>query len=230
MKTANTFIYSIKSLNMKRIILFVAVSLLGTIVWAQNEKYQKAMEDLVARVDTTRSPEGLAELGNSFERIANAEKTQWLPYYYAALINISMANFQFQTGQMDKIDALADKAEPLLNKADELQKDNSDIFCLKKMLNTARMMADPMNRYMTYGPAAAEALALAKKLNPENPRVYLLEGQDKYFTPEQFGGSKEEAKVLFEQALKKFESYKAESSIHPTWGIRQAQYFLSQIK
>jgi hypothetical protein len=215
---------------MKRIVLFIAVSFLTSMVWAQSEKYQKAMEDLVPRIDTTRNPEGLAEMANSFERIANAEKTQWLPYYYAALINISMANFQFPTGQMAKIDALADKAEPLLNKAEELQKDNSDIFCLKKMLNTARMMVDPMNRYMTYGPAAAEALAIAKKLNPENPRVYLLEGQDKFFTPVQFGGSKDEAKLLFEEALKKFEAYKPETSIHPSWGMRQAQYFLSQIK
>ena len=70
----------------------------------------------------------------------------------------------------------------------------------------------------------------AKKTNPDNPRVYLLEAQDKYFTPEQFGGSKEEAKVLFEKAQKLYETFKPETSIHPNWGKNQVAYFLSQYK
>ena len=92
------------------------------------------------------------------------------------------------------------------------------------------MMGDVMNRYMTYGPAAAEALATAKKLNPENPRVYVMEGTDQFTTPEEFGGSKTESKKSLELAMKKFESFKPESPIAPDWGRGQAQYFLSQIK
>jgi cytochrome c-type biogenesis protein CcmH/NrfG len=87
-----------------------------------------------------------------------------------------------------------------------------------------------MNRYMTYGPKAQEALDMAKKLNPDNPRIYLLEGQDKYFTPEQFGGSKTEAKRLFEEALKKYDSFKPASELDPNWGKNTAQYLLTQIK
>ena len=89
-------------------------------------------------------------------------------------------------------------------------------------------MADPMNRYMTFGPAASQALETAKSLNPENPRVYLLEGIDKFYTPEQYGGSKTEGQKLFEEASKKFEAFKPASSIHPSWGISQVKYFLSQ--
>ena len=95
------------------------------------------------------------------------------------------------------------------------------------MYNSGRMMVDPMSRYMSYGIAAADALAKAKSLNPENPRVFLLEGQDKYYTPEQYGGSKSEAKQLFEEAKKKFESFKPADSIAPTWGMGQLNYFLS---
>lgn len=215
---------------MKRIMLSLAIAVVCLAANAQSERYKAAMEKLVPAIDTTRSIAGLTELANSFQRIAEAEKTQWLPYYYAALANVNSANVLFTTGQTEQIDPLTDKAAPLLAKAEELQKDNSEIFCLKKMLNTAKMMADPQNRYMTYGPAAAEALAKAKQLNPENPRVYLLEGQDLFFTPEQFGGDKQEAKKRFEESLKKFESYKPEDSISPNWGKGQAGYFLSQIK
>ena len=190
------------------------------------------MEQLVPAVDTTMTTDGLNNLANSFQRIADAEKNQWLPYYYAALANVNAA-YMMSMGQMgmaDKTDPIADKAESLLNKADELSKDNSEIYCVKKMIASLRLIGDPQNRYMTYGPAAEEALATAKSLNPGNPRVTLLEAQDKMFTPEQFGGSKTEAKVLFEEAVKKFEAFKPESAIHPVWGMRSAQYFLTQLK
>lgn len=212
---------------MKKLVFLLSVSLILGAANAQSEKYVKAMENLVPAVDTTRTQEGLSELANSFERIANAEKTQWLPYYYTVLCYINKANMFFSSQQTDQIDPLMEKVEPLLNKVEELEKENSDVYCLKKMFNSAKMMADPMNRFMTFGMAANEALERAKALNPENPRVYLLEGIDKYYTPEQFGGSKTEAKLLFEQASKKFEAFKPASSIHPSWGIGQVKYFLS---
>lgn len=219
---------------MKRILSLFVATLMLTVTFAQSEKYTKAMEALVPAVDTTRDYDGLINLANSFERIANAEKTQWLPFYYAALANINAGySFTMDGSFGDKsadIDPLADKAEGLLNKAEELSKDNSEISVVKKMLASVRMMGNPMARFQQYGPIAAAALETAKKLNAENPRVYLLEGRDLYFTPEQFGGDKQEAKKRFETAISKFDTYKSESGIHPGWGLPSAKYFLSQIK
>ncbi len=217
---------------MKKQFLFITVFTIAITSFSQSEKYTKAMEQLVPAVDTTRTLDGLTNLANSFQRIADAEKNQWLPYYYAAMTNVSAAYVMSmgQMGMADKTDPIADKAEALLNKAGELSKDNSEIFCVKKMIASLRLMGDPQNRYMTYGPAAEEALATAKSLNPANPRVTLLEAQDKFFIPEQFGGSKTEAKKLFEESIKKYEAFKPETSIHPTWGMAQAKYFLSQIQ
>ena len=70
----------------------------------------------------------------------------------------------------------------------------------------------------------------AKSLNENNPRVYILEGQDKFFTPEQFGGSKEEAKKLFEKANGIFQVSKPANTIEPQWGRGQVAFFLGQIK
>jgi hypothetical protein len=219
---------------MKKILLLLVIGITGSSLYAQtSDRYLKAMENLVTGVDTIRSIEGLTDMAGAFHRIAEAEKTQWLPFYYAAL---SQVNIGYMTtgGQMggstDKIDPIADKAEELVNKAEALSKDNSEIYVVRKMIATLRMMADPMNRYMTYGPAAAEALETAKKLNPENPRVYLQEALDKFYTPEQFGGNKTEAKELFETTVKKLDAEKPASPIDPTWGRSTANYFLSQIK
>jgi hypothetical protein len=193
------------------------------------------MKDKIGSLDTSRDISSLKDLSASFERIGDAEKTQWLPYYYSALALVNAGNFIYinnvsNPASLKDLDALADKADQMITRAEALQKDNSEIYTVKKMISSLRMMVDPMNRYMTYGPKAQEALDMAKKLNPENPRIYLLEGQDKYFTPEQFGGSKTEAKRLFEEALKKYDSFKPASELDPNWGKNTAQYLLSQIK
>lgn len=218
---------------MKKLSLLLVVFSLTIASIAQSEKYQAAMKAKVESLDSIKSATEWIDAANAFERIAEAEKNQWLPYYYAALGQVMNGYMQGSSGAptgADKTDPLADKAEQLLLKAEALTNENSEIFILKKMIATLRMMADPMNRYQTYGPQAAEALQQAKKLNPENPRVYYLEGQDKFYTPEEFGGSKTEAKALFEESMKKYAAFKPESTIHPQWGLMQVKYFYSQFK
>ena len=215
---------------MKKIMLCSLLFLGSLDTFAQNEKFVAAMQPRVAAIDSTWSMEGLKELANSFERIGTAEKNQWLPFYYAALAHVNMG-LSMMNGKMGgdagKIDPLADKAEVLINQAEQLSNNNSEIYIVKKMIASLRMMVDPMNRYMQYGPAAQQALETAKRLNPENPRIYLLEGQDKFFTPEQFGGSKAEAKILFAKALQKFETFKPATAIDPAWGKRTTHYFIT---
>lgn len=139
---------------MKKIATTILSVCMVTAVWAQNEKYTKAMEQKIAGIDTARSIASWHDLANSFERIADAERTQWLPYYYAALSHV-MIGYNLGQGQTggfaDKTDPEAEKAESLISKA--------------------------------------------------------------------------EAKLLFEEAMKKYESFKPESSIHPQWGISQVKYF-----
>ena len=221
---------------MKKTIFILCVMFIASFSFAQMpEKFVKAMEPKIAAVDTTSSLQGLTDLANSFERIAEAEKTQWLAYYYAAFCNASAGLIAGSGGDMmaakaDKTDPYADKAEKQIKKAEEMMKDNSEIYVVKKMIATLRMIGDPMNRYMTYGPEAQAMLDEAKKLDANNPRVYLLEGQDKFYTPQEFGGSKEEAKVLFEKSKQLFETFKPASTVHPNWGKGTVSYFLSQYK
>lgn len=220
---------------MKKIILSSCLSLLIATSFAQSEKYLKAMQDKITATDTTRDVTGLKDLSAAFERIADAEKTQWLPYYYAALTEVNAGYRTYMSNQgnaeaLNGLDPIAEKSEQLLNKAEALSKDNSEIYVVRKMIATLRMMVNPMSRYMQYGPVAQQALETAKQLNPNNPRVYYLEGLDKFQTPEQYGGSKTEAKKLFDQALQKFDSFVPAGTMDPKWGRAETQYFLSLIK
>jgi hypothetical protein len=220
---------------MKKGLFALLAVMIAAVSFAQNEKYMKAMEPKVAMVDSNNTTESWKDLANAFERIADAEKTQWMPYYYASFCNV-MAGYSSmpQDGNLGDnssiSDPYADKAEQLLNKAEALAQENSEIYCVRKMVYSLRMMGNPMARYMTEGAKASEALSKAKTLNENNPRVYILEGQDKFYTPEQFGGSKEEAKKLFEKANGIFMVSKPGSAIEPQWGRSQVNYFLSQLK
>jgi hypothetical protein len=216
---------------MKKTTLLLLLATFATTVFAQSDKYVTAMQPNIAALDTTRNSATLQDLANSFERIATAEKTQWLPYYYAALAQTNLGYTKMNsnmTGDAAVLDPIAGKAEGLLNEAEKLSPNNSEIFIVRKMIASLRMLVDPQNRYMTYGTAAQTALEMAKRLNPENPRIYLLEGQDKFFTPEQYGGSKEEARKLFETAMQKYSAFKPENALTPNWGRGMLQYFMAQ--
>ena len=219
---------------MKKLFLIAALSLTGLAGFGQGDKFEGAMKAKLEGVDKQNSPEDWKDMANSFERIGDAEKTQWLPYYYASYCLIQAGYGSTTPGAFGDntqlLDPIADKAEVLLNKAEALSKDNAEIYIVRKMVHGLRMMGNPMTRYMTESPKAEAALEKAKALNADNPRIYMLEAQDKYFTPEQFGGSKEEAKVLFEKALKLFDSFKPASAIAPNWGKPSVLYFLSQYK
>jgi hypothetical protein len=222
-------------MNMKKLIMAVMLFGTATFSFAQSEKYMSAMQAKVALVDSNNSSDQWKDLANSFERIGDAEKTQWLPYYYAAYSNVMAGHTSIpqNAGFGDNsalTDPYADKAESLLNKAEALSKDNAEIYIVWKMIHGLRLMGNAMSRYMTEGPKGTEALEKAKAINPNIPRIYILEAQDKFFTPEQFGGSKVEAKDLFEKAQTLFASFQPETPISPNWGRGTTAYFLSQLK
>lgn len=220
---------------MKKTFVLIIATMTMMVSFAQSEKFVKAMESRLSTLDSNRTPDQWKDAANGFERIAEAEKTQWLPYYYAAYCQVMAGTYSLPMdgsfGDNSSItDPAADKAEQLLNKAESLTTANTETWCVRKMIHGLRMMGNAMSRYMTEGPKADAALSTAKQMNPANPRVYILEGQDKFYTPEQFGGSKEEAKKLFEKAKELFMTSKPASSIEPQWGMGQVMYFLSQYK
>ena len=66
--------------------IFTALLILFTATgYAQSEKYMDAMKKNLARFDSVKTSEEYQGLAATFERIGDAEKTEWLPYYYSSL-------------------------------------------------------------------------------------------------------------------------------------------------
>jgi hypothetical protein len=206
--------------------LVLIFTLLSTTGYAQSDKYMDIMMKNLARFDSVKTTEQYQALAATFERIGDAEKTEWLPYYYSSLALLTPG---WTDTKIDK-DANATKIKSLLDKAEPLTKENSDkaeILSIRNMTSTQQMLVDPQNRWMIYGQEGAGYLKQAKELDPENPRLAYLEGASLFGTPEQFGGGKAKAKPVLEKAVSLFKSEKAKP-LHPQWGQKIAEDMLAQ--
>lgn len=203
------------------IILLIAASLN---VHAQSDKYTAAMQKTLDQMKQAKTTEDFQKASAAFERIGDAEKDKWLPYYYAAL-SLSSAGWIDQN--LDK-DANAEKGLALLDKAKAIN-DNSELYAVRNMLETQQMLVDPQSRYMSYGVKAAEDLEKGMAMDSANPRLYYLRGMSLFNTPEQFGGGKDKAKPVLEKAMSLYNSSTSQS-LYPDWGKEQTQQALDQIK
>jgi hypothetical protein len=213
---------------MKKSILFAAFILFAGFAFAQSAKYESVMKANISQLDSLMTKENYTELADNFTRIGDAEKTQWLPYYYGAYCYAMDA---LREKDNSKKDAIADKANALIAKAEGIfGKENSETALIKAMIATAHMTVDPQNRYMTYGSEISDNIQKSETLDPTNPRPVLFEAENKFFTPEAYGGGKEAANKLLIKAKTLFDNFKPESDLSPNWGETSLQYFLSQYK
>jgi len=210
---------------MKKLIL-IASLLIAVIANAQSEKFEPAMKANLSKFDSAKTLADYESIAAAFIRIGDAEKTQWLPYYWAGLA-LSTAGWVDQ--KADK-DVLAGRINGLCDKADALTTDNADkaeILVLRNMAATQQMLVDPQARYMTYGQQAASFLQKGMTLNANNPRLYYLQGMSLFNTPEQFGGGKAKAKPVLEKAVSLFKTEPVKP-LYPQWGDKEAINTLAQ--
>lgn len=203
-------------------ILFSMMMLAGLVTSAQSDKYVEAMKKNLNLFDSAKTSADYQALANTFERIGEAEKTQWLPYYYAGL---ALATSGWNDPNVDK-DANSTRINSLCDKAAALD-NNSEIYALRNMSATQQMMVDPQTRWQTYGTQAAKDIEEGLKMNPENPRLYYLRGESIFNTPPAFGGGKDKAKPVFEKALALFKTDKPKP-LYPSWGMERTEEQLAK--
>ena len=177
------------------------LNIYSTLAQQEASSYSNAMKDLIVKMDTTNSVVGNIKLANDFGRVADIASAQWQPYYYAAFCNVVAA---LDTEDNTKVDAICDRSAELLEKADKLSPKNSEIFCVKSMIALARIKVNMFQRGMEGLMNAQASLETAMSIDPTNPRVYFLLGQQAFNTPEAFGGSKSNALLYFEKSKGKF--------------------------
>jgi hypothetical protein len=189
---------------------------------AQSDKYVSAMQKTLVMFDSAKTTADFQAVSNTFERIGDAEKTQWLPYYYAGL---ALTTSGWNDAKLDK-DANSARVDALCDKAESIEK-NAEIYSLRNMAATQQMMIDPQTRWQTYGAEASKALQKGMQLDPNNPRLYYLQGMSLFSTPAAFGGGKEKAKPIFEKSGALFKTFKVKP-LYPDWGEARAEEMLAK--
>lgn len=167
------------------------------------------------------------EASDLMERIASAEKSNWLPNYYVALINTTEA---FNPANKAKVTALLDKAQTAQDNASVLSPNNPELLVMQAMIYTAMIVQDPMVNGMKYSPKVMELYTKAKFLAPENPRVVFCKAEFEMGGAQWTGA---DVKKLCEEigySVSLFEKFQPESPFHPKWGLDRAQEALKNCK
>jgi hypothetical protein len=217
----------------KTIFLITATIIMFATNYAQ-EAYTQQMQAIVTKLDNANTLKDYQQLANDFLRIADAQKTQWLPYYYAAFCNAKIGWLK-QNDDPDNIESFANKADEEIKKAQSLldtskqKKELSEVYCVLSMINRARVFINPQTYGPQYGPAASKYTYLAVQVIPDNPRALYLDGWEKFSTPKMWGGDKAKAKELLTTAKQKLDN-SSSSGIEPHWGKKEVEGVLKQLK
>lgn len=147
---------------------------------------------------------------NVWERTIDA-----MERYYARaplpdmLYDLLLARYGFIAVCLDKEDKA--KAREQLDKADaELEK----LLVYNAFLSRARALEGALLGFrislrplsaIRLGPRSYRAIDLALELDPENPTAWMEKGNSRFYTPSTFGGSKEEARDAYLEAVRLFE-------------------------
>jgi hypothetical protein len=220
-------------------LLLIAMVVFSIGANAQSDKYTSAMKQSLSMFDSAKTAEDLENAAASFQRIGDAEKTQWLPYYWEGLV-LATEGWKYYPNEKGVTEVkvadlsgtmtgLAGRINTALDKADAIATDDSaksEILTIRNMAATQQMLVDPQSRYMTFGAQASQALQKAITLNPNNPRAYYLQGMSIFGTPEQFGGGKEKAKPVFQKAVD-LASAEQEKPLYPHWGLDMSKAMLA---
>jgi tetratricopeptide (TPR) repeat protein len=205
--------------------------LMFAFVWhavANDPAYESAMKKQIQAMKTIQSLEQSQAVANGFLRIAEVKNTEWLPLYYAAYLQ-TISAFRFEVNK----DQYFDQAMELVNKADKIAPNNSEITALKGYVIMGKLSVDPMSRGQELSPLAMQTFGKAITLDKENPRATTLMAQMELGMSQFFGSGPEKACGLARVGLELFAREEAKidgNNLLPTWGMREAEQVVSACK
>ncbi len=163
-----------------------------------------------------------------FERGLNFGEKEWLFRYYIAYSDDQLVHYyQAKSDKKTALKYLNDGIDHL-NKVIKIDKNFADGYGLLSSLYGEKMGIQPWTGIM-YGSRSSTLIRKAIQLEPENPRLYMIQGTSSMFTPEKWGGSKEKAKELYLKAAELFKSDHPSPTM-PDWGQSDIYAWLGQLE
>ena len=161
------------------------------------------------------------------ERIAAAEKNNWLPNYYVALINTTEA---FNPANKEKVPAMIIKAQDAIDNATLISPNNDEIMVVQAMLYTVVLLQDPMTNGVKYTGLVMEQYGKALAINPNNPRAVFSKAEFEIGSAKYWGTDTKPMCAQIEKSIQLFANFKPETPFSPKWGLDRAQEALKGCK
>ena len=195
---------------MIRLFIILLMFLVSLVTFSQ-PKYEQGMQQAFQLMQENK----LDDAANLFERIGNAEKTNWLPYYNVALLKTRTT---FAMKDNSKIEAQLKIAEDFIAKADAISPDNSEIYVLKALINVAKIASNPMVYGASLSAPTSKLYQKAIALDKNNPRAQsgLIDfemGGAKFFNKDLTPYCKK-----LQKTLAMYDAFTPVSKFHPNWG------------
>jgi hypothetical protein len=204
---------------MKNICLFVGFFIAQ--IAASQTNYEKGMQQAFALWSEGKT----TQASQLFERIASAEKENWLPSYYASTIEI-LGSF----GEKDETILVAKltKAQELLDISKSISENNPEIIITQALLNTAYIAFDGQKYGMTMSGKNSQLYAKALQLAPENPRVILGNAEWNMGAAAFFGKSTKPYCDEIKRAIEIGKKEKIDKPFFPKFQVERAEGILKK--
>jgi hypothetical protein len=210
---------------MRKVLLFVFLFLTAIRLHSQVETDSSVYSKGLRLLYEANTAEKYTETAGYFARVSEQNPAHWLANYYTALSYILGAQLQ---GDQKFRDALLDKAQPFIDRAQVLKKDDTENLVLQAFLYQVRLQIDPQVRAITMSQKAESLLKKAIAADSANPRAYFLLANNIYYTPPVFKGGPKNALPVFMKAEEKFREYRVALSFLPDWGRKQNEEMIRQ--
>jgi hypothetical protein len=195
----------------KKIILVICFALIVLSV-AKGQGYDSFMKAKVAAVYKTTETNILLGLSNDFYNQWLGDTNQWLFLYYAAY---SLVRIAFENKDGELINKHLDVAQKYMSSLEKTSVEKSEYLVLQALIYAMRI-TKPL-KGMTYAPLSNECLDKAEKINPLNPRIYYIRGNNLFHTPKFFGGGVDKALPQFEKAKLLYKDFQLPGKYWPSW-------------
>jgi len=203
--------------------LLLVITFIFTMNITAQTSYEKGMNKAFALWDQQKN----TEASQLFERISAAETDNWLPSYYAGLIEI-VSSFGLKDEAL--LTSKLTRAKGFLDNAASISENNPEILVSYALLNTAYIAFDGQKYGMSL---SGENVALYKKaasIAPNNPRVLLSKTEWDMGSAKFFGKSIAPYCKDIDQAIVLFKKEEQTIPFYPYSGLERAKEISSSCK
>jgi predicted Zn-dependent protease len=198
-----------------RLIVFILLFSMHCVGTAQNSSTSLFdLDKAIAQFDALQDKGACIKLDQTFTQLSSSHPNNWLPFYYSALVKIKLSMYKDKDAE-----TYADQAIAAILKAKQLQL-NDEVLCVESLAYSTKMSLRPVLRWFSYEQKIKQPLSEAKKLNSNNPRVYVLEAMLYHKLPSILGGSCETALPLAKKAIQFLRQQN--NTQKPHWGMHSA--------